>query len=567
MSPNLPSRTCLSALPLLFLLLLLPGCGGGGSSGSGAGADSGSVPAIPPAPPPPSDNAFSRHREFCAPAPDGTCHHWAPGAVKAEVAYERLATRHPGELPGQGVKVTVIDTGVQLRHWELSQPRTTSEIFTGDGDHHGDEFSHGTAVASLIGAQRDSGSGGFPEADFHGIAYGATMHVAGIRLGAADPDATYRPITPSSLRVEDPGSAALLTQGLRSQGGPDVINMSFQYPGLVEKYTAAELRASSPAALRAVAQAATPERDRALLVYAAGNSNGLPCRGSVDRVGDSCVGETSSERGRLEASSPAVSAGAMALIPELRPHSVAVVAIGRDGRIGDFSNRCGIAARWCIAAPGEDMLVAYWGPGGPDEDQPGYAGYAPGAQGTSFAAPIVSGGLAVVMHYFRGQLGNTEVLARVLGTADVTPDRVAGGRAVSGALGHGRGSLRVRALLDARAGVDEPRSGDPPGGDARHGDAGERGAARADDPSDPGGLGGSLAAARRCGGRGLRRVERALLGPAPVAGPARCRRVLRRPARLRGEGGRSGAPRLAGARLDVVRGPVARTAALRVHRG
>ncbi len=427
MSPNLPSRTCLSALPLLFLLLLLPGCGGGGSSGSGAGADSGSVPAIPPAPPPPSDNAFSRHREFCAPAPDGTCHHWAPGAVKAEVAYERLATRHPGELPGQGVKVTVIDTGVQLRHWELSQPRTTSEIFTGDGDHHGDEFSHGTAVASLIGAQRDSGSGGFPEADFHGIAYGATMHVAGIRLGAADPDATYRPITPSSLRVEDPGSAALLTQGLRSQGGPDVINMSFQYPGLVEKYTAAELRASSPAALRAVAQAATPERDRALLVYAAGNSNGLPCRGSVDRVGDSCVGETSSERGRLEASSPAVSAGAMALIPELRPHSVAVVAIGRDGRIGDFSNRCGIAARWCIAAPGEDMLVAYWGPGGPDEDQPGYAGYAPGAQGTSFAAPIVSGGLAVVMHYFRGQLGNTEVLARVLGTADVTPDRVAAG--------------------------------------------------------------------------------------------------------------------------------------------
>ena len=429
MSPNLPSRTCLSALPLLLLLLLLllPGCGGGGSSGSGAGADSGGIPAIPPAPPPPSDNAFSRHREFCAPAPDGTCHHWAPGAVKAEVAYERLATRHPGELPGQGVKVTVIDTGVQLRHWELSQARTTSEIFTGDGDHHGDEFSHGTAVASLIGAQRDSGSSGFPEVDFHGIAYGATMHVAGIRLGAVDPDATYRPITPSSLRAEDPGSAALLTQGLRSQGGPDVINMSFQYPGLVEKYTAAELRASSPAALRAVAQAATPERDRALLVYAAGNSNGLPCRGSVDRVGDSCVGETSSERGRLEASSPAVSAGAMALIPELRPHSVAVVAIGRDGRISDFSNRCGIAARWCIAAPGEDMLVAYWGPGGPDEDQPGYAGYAPGAQGTSFAAPIVSGGLAVVMHYFRGQLGNTEVLARVLGTADVAPDRVAAG--------------------------------------------------------------------------------------------------------------------------------------------
>ena len=58
-----------------------------------------------------------------------------------------------------------------------------------------------------------------------------------------------------------------------------------------------------------------------------------------------------------------------------------------------------------------------------DEGAPGAQGYAT-RQGTSFAAPVVSGGLAVVMHYFRGQLGNTEVLARVLGTADVSPDRV-----------------------------------------------------------------------------------------------------------------------------------------------
>ena len=422
---------------IVFLAGVLAGCGGGGDGGGGGGTPPPPTPPAedpppatpeppePPPPPTPPAEDFARNPEFCTAKPDGTCRNWAPGDVKAQFAYERLWQTRRGELPGQGVKVTVIDTGIRREHWEFAPSRTTEETHDGDGDLSGATASHGTMVASLIGAQRDGA--GVPmevEAwDFHGIAWGAAMHVVGIPLGSGAPPETYRPITLGQLQRDDSDSAAILTKALLSQSGPDVINMSFGYRGLVEKYTETELRSNIATWIRAASQERTPARDRALLVHSAGNHNEDPCRMSTLRVGASCVGETPSKQGTLAASSPGVRSGAMAHVSELRPHSVVVVSVGRDGQISDFSNRCGIAAKWCIAAPGEDMLVAYWGP---DEGVPGAQGYAT-RQGTSFAAPVVSGGLAVVMHYFRGQLGNTEVLARVLGTADVTPDPVAPG--------------------------------------------------------------------------------------------------------------------------------------------
>ena len=163
-----------------------------------------------------------------------------------------------------------------------------------------------------------------------------------------------------------------MTRALASQGGPDVVNMSFGFTGLVEKYTEAELRGALGSSIQAAAQGSTPAGDRALLVRSAGNSHGASCSSATARVGSSCVG------GSLVASSPGVVSGAMARFSELRPHSVVVVSTDRQGRISSFSNRCGIAARWCIAAPGEDMLVAYWGPGG----QAARAGPSPGTKAT-----------------------------------------------------------------------------------------------------------------------------------------------------------------------------------------
>ena len=41
---------------------------------------------------------------------------------------------------------------------------------------------------------------------------------------------------------------------------------------------------------------------------------------------------------------------------DLQPYTIAVVAVDRDRRIAPFSNYCGIAAAWCLAAPGVGIL-------------------------------------------------------------------------------------------------------------------------------------------------------------------------------------------------------------------
>ena len=58
--------------------------------------------------------------------------------------------------------------------------------------------------------------------------------------------------------------------------------------------------------------------------------------------------------------------------------------------------------------------MAYFGPG---PDGPGIRAVAV-AGGTSFAAPMVTGGLALMKQYFRGQLSHTDLRARLLETAD-----------------------------------------------------------------------------------------------------------------------------------------------------
>jgi hypothetical protein len=115
-------------------------------------------------------------------------------------------------------------------------------------------------------------------------------------------------------------------------------------------------------------------------------------------------------------------------IEEIQGHSIAVVSIDEDGEISDFSNRCGIAKDFCIAAPGGSVTVAY--PTSADDagiyedekDDPtscvqDNSCYAV-AGGTSFAAPFVTGGLATIFSYFDGQLGNTEIVSRLFATAN-----------------------------------------------------------------------------------------------------------------------------------------------------
>lgn len=72
------------------------------------------------------------------------------------------------------------------------------------------------------------------------------------------------------------------------------------------------------------------------------------------------------------------------VLPELRGHFINVVAFDNaTGGLADYSNACGITRDWCITAPGS--LIT-------DDGTP--------ADGTSFAAPIVSAAIATVRQAF-----------------------------------------------------------------------------------------------------------------------------------------------------------------------
>ena len=92
--------------------------------------------------------------------------------------------------------------------------------------------------------------------------------------------------------------------------------------------------------------------------------------------------------------------------PELQPHVIAAVALDSTGAIASYSNRCGAASAFCIAAPGRHYAPA------------GTNGYST-VQGTSFAAPTVAGSLAILKQAFPS-LGNDELVTRLFATANKT---------------------------------------------------------------------------------------------------------------------------------------------------
>lgn len=374
------------------------------------------LPPEPPAPPPPSGTLptaddFAAHPEYSGgEVPEGFAN-WALAAVNAADAYARIVEQTQSvTAPGDGVTVGVIDTGIDLGHWEFDPARVT-EASAGTAYEDGSLFSHGTAVASVVAARRDPNNvpdnlRGF---NFHGIAWGVRLKMFPIRLGRGG-SAPYTPVDLSLL--DDSGSSILYRTALSE--GLDMLSLSFGVKGLIEQYGEPALRTHLRDTIAVLAQQGKAEKT--LIVRSAGNAHGAECTpGSAA----ACVG------GRVDATSPGVMAGLPLRIEELRPHMVAVVATQRNGMLANFSNRCGIAAKWCIAAPGHRIRAAYFGPD-PTTDEPGVRGYMR-TSGTSFSAPYVAGGLAVMKHYFRNQMRNSDLLTRLYRTATVTPDPVAPG--------------------------------------------------------------------------------------------------------------------------------------------
>lgn len=257
------------------------------------------------------------------------------------------------------------------------------------------EGSHGTSVASVASGEN------------LGVAPGATIIPIAQNLSddqrANASDATLRtavallPTTDRNILDDD-----LASVQRDNYAKFDIINRSYGTPlfdpNVVSSAVGSELqwyRRYLPKYLNALLQVDRPDTEKTILVYAAGN-NGQPYSG-------------------LGADLPFY-------IPELRGHSLAVAATNPEtGAIAAYSNRCGPlpsnwnaashGAHYCLSAPGTVRGLV------PNPNNPG-SGDISGVNGTSFAAPLVSGALALLMEHFRGTRGNTEIVKRMLDTAD-----------------------------------------------------------------------------------------------------------------------------------------------------
>ena len=96
--------------------------------------------------------------------------------------------------------------------------------------------------------------------------------------------------------------------------------------------------------------------------------------------------------------------------PSLEDGWLAVVDLKPDGYITDHANRCGNSAPWCLAAPGSDLVTIQ----GRTADE-----YRSKVYGTSYAAPMVTAGIAALKSLFP-TLTYQQIRDRVLRSADRT---------------------------------------------------------------------------------------------------------------------------------------------------
>ncbi len=333
---------------LLSIPLIISACGGGGGGAAGGGVGTGTVTMCTDSGTDYQTTEYNQGSVYLSQK--------SRRVVCASSAYARGAT-------GNGIQVAVIDTGVDADHSDINANMVAftsgSDVVNSDNDASDDE-GHGSHVAGIIAAEKnDSG--------MHGVAYDADIYAfkAFNASGVAPAGAT--------------GSAYGLVEAI---GAIDIINNSWGSDA--DCSSASECRTTIGTTMydnwEDVSQLSTPK----ISVFAAGNEG-------TDQPSAQCQ--------------------TMAYNSDISAVSVCVVAIsystlGKDnGYLATFSNKCGKASSYCIAAPGDRIYSL--------TDSGSYTF----ASGTSMAAPFVSGGLAVVMQEF-SSLTPAQVVSRLLTTAN-----------------------------------------------------------------------------------------------------------------------------------------------------
>ena len=380
---------------LIFSVLVLNGCGGGGGAAS-TPASIDCAPTVEGCLTPAEyrerienlQKNYTNRAEFT--------NQWGLATINADTAWAKLQLKHGLDTaPGSGITLGAIDSGIDQGHPVFKDKRIHEQFLDGARDEDGSQGSHGTAVASVMVARPPSDSSQFAL----GVAWGADIAMFALPLGTAP--SIYTPIRPDEIDDDRWANIINTVIGWSDRGRSlDFVNASVGHQGIIDLYSKSNLDLYFKDTVNAIAQRGSSSKT--VFVFAAGNSHVYPCREDdfMPEHKDLCDG------GSVNAKSVSLVAGLPARFPELRGNLVAVVAIVEHGIIAPDSNRCGIAADWCIAAPGYGINVAF------SRQQSTIV------SGTSFAAPMVTGGLAVMKHFFRDQLSNTALVERLYATAN-----------------------------------------------------------------------------------------------------------------------------------------------------
>jgi subtilase-type serine protease len=299
--------------------------------------------------------------------------------------------------------------------------------------------SHGTHVAGTMIAARDGKGvqGVAPDASLFSATFSSNTYV-GLRPGG-------KALASKPLYVEfTPESIAHAYAGFR-QAKVRAINHSWGLDNSAPESTAVIDAQFKKHAAKIKPIAAATLDSELIQVWAAGNASGA--------MAD-------------------VLAALPRYLPALEPHWLSVVSASADGKLDEFSSRCGPSRQWCVAAPGDEVLSTV--PSGPADaklvrEQGRVVGIDVAVQqrplstygregGTSMAAPHVTASLALLMQRFP-YLHNAGIRDVLLTTA-----RDLGAPGVDDIFGWGMIDLRKAIDGPAQLRVDMTVNMDRPGG-------------------------------------------------------------------------------------------------------
>lgn len=363
------------AAGLGMLALVLAACGGGGGGS-----------AVRPDPPPPTGVGFTPNVVIDASLtqvnPPSVPTQAPPASLPEYSQHLQLigAARSLGAgLTGQGVTIGFVDTGVNRNHPALSGRVNANFVNVNPATNNtsvDDVVGHGTVVAQIAAGRGIGNWGG-------GVAPGATI-VSSRIINDTRPDDDG---TGEGNEIRAGQGYGDFFRSINSQlagAGARIINNS--WGGLYWNDAALTTELASAYRDFVIGRGG-------LIVFANGNAGDIPA-----------LRANPSDNAAL----PSLSAAAA----DLERGWLTVAALDPDNptRLTDYSQACGIAMNYCLAAPGN---VVFIDPAARTGDA-SYSLYLGG--GTSYAAPQVSGAAAVVWSAFP-YFNNDLVRQTLLGTA------------------------------------------------------------------------------------------------------------------------------------------------------